>query len=111
MGSYIQVTIAERIQQRSFFPEDKKTFFGIIDVPGSQEAHRVNDSGLTKKMKSKEIKTPNEKIKENSNNEEYYTKYKTLRNDAKITNPIKEKFLIEHANIVVVCVNKLSESD
>ena len=59
MGSYIQVTIAERIQQRSFFPEDKKTFFGIIDVPGSQEAHRVNDSGLTKKMKSKEIKTPN----------------------------------------------------
>ena len=62
-------------------------------------------------MKSKEIKTPNEKIKENSNNEEYFTKYKTLRNDAKITNTIKEKFLIEHANIVVVCVNKLSESD
>lgn len=96
------------------YPEEKDVYYGLIDVPGSQEAHHINDKNLIAKLPRLPSKTKEEEIKaedgEKANNT-YLERYNLLHNDAKLTHSLKEKFIVENVDIVIIVTNKLSESD
>lgn len=101
-----------------FYPEEDGVYFGVIDVPGSQEAHRVSDPELIKKLPKKSSKLTDELTEEEKDlkdskeaTSDYFNRFKLLHNDSKLIHDLKEKFIIENANIVIVVCNKLSASD
>ena len=96
------------------YPEEKDVHYGLIDVPGSQEAHPINDQNLIAKLPTRSNQTSGEEVKdkevEKANNN-YLERYTLLHSDAKLIHSLKEKFIIENADVVVLVTNKLSESD
>jgi hypothetical protein len=107
------------------YPEEDDVYYGLIDVPGSQEAHPISDKQLIAKLPLSENQSINSsqlsagstpgkvegsKEDEGSNNT-YLERYNLLHSDAKLTHSLKEKFIVENVDMVVIVTNKLSESD
>jgi len=98
------------------YPEEDDVFYGLIDVPGSQEAHPINDMKLVAKLPSLSNQTEGEEVKKNAedddeSNNTYLERYNLMHNDARLTHSLKEKFIVENVDMVVIVTNKLSESD
>lgn len=120
------------------YPEKNDVYFGLIDVPGSQEAHPVNDKKLIRKLplppgqnvekesqvgetieeKKDELKEENEDEDEDEREEDddkttknYLDRYNLLHCDAKLMHSLKEQFIVENADMIIIVTNKLAESD
>lgn len=93
------------------FPsEEDGSLIGIIDTPGSNEAIKVTDEDLIDLLKTTEEEkgdTPKSKNLEQI----YFNRYKKLKNDARIIQDLKERFIREITDILVVVCNKLSEKE
>ena len=88
------------------FPEaDDGDLIGVIDTPGSNEAIRVTQTDLVQR-----IKVLNEKERY-SEDEEYLLRYKLLKNDARILQDLKEKFIGEVADVLILICSKLSDKE
>ena len=74
------------------FPEEEGTLVGVIDTPGSNEAIRVTDKDLVEKI-DQIIKDRTEDSKNKIPEDEYMQRYKILKNDAKMLQTFKEKFI------------------
>jgi len=107
------------------YPEEDDVYYGLIDVPGSQEAHPISDQKLIAKLPLSENKSMNSsqlnvgstpgKVEESKQNESsdntYLERYNLLHSDSKLTHNLKERFIVENVDMVVIVTNKLSESD
>jgi len=88
------------------FPTDGDNLIGIIDTPGSNEAIRCTQPDLVKKMEEANIDFPKD-----LNTDKEMQNYKILKNDAKILQDLKEKFIGELADVLFFICNKLSEKE
>ena len=93
------------------FPEEDGTLVVIFDTPGSNEAIRVTDPTLKQKITNANKDKKEEEVEINQLDDEYMTRYKILKNDAKMLQSLKEKFIGEIVDIVVIVCNKLSEKE
>lgn len=89
------------------FPsESEGSSIGIIDTPGSNEAIRVTDEKLIQMLE------PYEEQSNKKNLEQlYFSRYTKLKNDAKIIQDLKERFIREITDVLVLICNKLSEKE
>lgn len=51
------------------YPEEKAVHYGLIDVPGSQEAHLINDENLIKKLPALSSLSTQEEVKNGENDD------------------------------------------
>ena len=89
--------------------ETRGSLIGIIDTPGSNEAIKVTDEELIKMLDS--VKGKSEKEAKMNLDQIYFSRYKKLKNDARIIQDLKERFIREITDILVVVCNKLSEKE
>jgi len=101
------------------FPEEDNNLIGVIDTPGSNEAIRVTQEDLVQMITPSQDNQANveeknlEKAKKTDVNveEEYMQRYKLLKNDARILQDLKEKFIAEVSDVLILICNKLSEKE
>ena len=101
-----------------YFPEEAGKRIGIIDTPGSHEAIRVTQDELIMKVEAAyendsayETESNNEESKDVSLEERYMLQYKLLKNDARILQDLKQRFIGEVADVLIFICNKLSEKE
>ena len=87
-----------------FFPEEDGTLIAVIDTQGSNEAIRVTDPDLMQKITNANKDKKEEEAEINKVDDAYMTRYKILKNDAKMLQSVKEKFIGEIADVVVICL-------
>ena len=95
-----------------YFPEEEGKRVGIIDTPGSNEAIRVNQEDLIRKVEAAyETEDNVEESKDARSEERYLLQYKLLKNDARILQDLKQRFIGEVADVLIFICNKLSEKE
>ena len=107
-------------------PKTEGSYYALIDTPGSKEAIQIYNEELLKKLKNNLMDeltyddTPKADDKNLVKSPEqiaddeaklHQMRYRHLHNDRKIIDNLKEKFIIESADIIFIVVGKLSESE
>ena len=86
------------------FPTSGKSIIALADTPGSNEVIRVTDKDLLKMIKERADTPENPK-------EKYFWNYKQLKNDSKILQDLKEKFISLTSDVVILICNKVSDKE
>lgn len=114
------------------YPEEEGTYLALIDTPGSMEAVQpynkaiienfqknmreevmeIIDESLAEPVQTDEdaMKKTNEDLEEEHKRRNQLI-YSYLHHDRRIIDSLKEKFIIEHADMIFIVVGKLSASE
>ena len=95
------------------FPTEDGNLIGLIDTPGSNEAIRCSQKDLIEKVEKAHFNEKHVEILNvtSDNHARSMLHYKILKNDARILQDLKEKFIREVADVLILICNKLSEKE
>lgn len=91
------------------FPSEAGNLIGILDTPGSNEAIRCTQEDLIQKVEKAQGSEETNGTPDNQDKSTMH--YKLLKNDARILQDLKEKFIREMADVLILICNKLSEKE
>jgi len=91
------------------FPIRSRQLDWILDTPGSNEAIRCTQEDFIQKVEKAQDSEETNGTPDNQDKSMMH--YKLLKNDARILQDLKEKFIREMADVLILICNKLSEKE